>query len=164
MEAFNESPKQRSNAFAPRQQLHQSHDTKQSKEIDRNYASSLLSARRHRLLTRHRVHLRIDDVDEASEDNDEIENVPSVAKVIFKAKCGEFEDKFEREDGGEDHVEDVEDFGVFFWLSIELHRERDCVDHDENENCVFEWLRRHKPPNFVLNSVLWNVSARVWKF
>lgn len=38
-----------------------------------------------------------------------------------------------------------------------LHGERDGVDHNEHEDRILKWLRRYKPPHFVLDAVFWYI-------
>lgn len=105
------------------------------------------------------INFGINDVDETSENDDEVKNIPSVAKVIFESKGGKLENKFKSENSGENHVKHVKSVGVKIRLPVEFHRECDRVYHNKNENRIFERLWRHKPPNFVLNTILWDVSG-----
>lgn len=155
LEGLYKSPQQRSDAFAPAQQLYQSHDTEETEEIDRNDARWFGSAAAGVF---RRIYFGVNNIDKASEYNDEVENVPRVPEIIFESKCGEFEYKLEREHGSKNHVEYVECLGVEVGLSIELHRECYCVYHDKNENCILERLRCHKPPHFILYAMLGDVS------
>jgi thioredoxin-related protein len=98
-----------------------------------------------------RINFRVDNIDKTAKDNDEIKNVPCIAKVVFESKSCKFENELKREDCRENHVQSVEHFGVKFWLSVKLHRKRDRVYHDQNEDCVLKGLRSYKPPNFVLD-------------
>lgn len=76
----------------------------------------------------------------------------------LEAKGGELEDELEGEDGGEDHVETVEEVGVRRRLLVELHRQRHGIDHDERKYRVLERLRRDEPPDLVLYAMLRNVT------
>lgn len=154
LERLYEGPEKRSNAFTPAQQLHQSHDTKETEEVNGNDARRLCNAASIFRL----INLGINDINEAPENDDEVENIPSVAKVVFETKSGQFKDKLEGEDGCENHVKHVERIRIELWLAIKLHGEGDCVDHNKDKDCVLERLRCNKPPNFVLNSVLRYVS------
>lgn len=117
LKRFDESPQESSNAFTPAQQFHQSHDTKETEEVDGNYACRLCNAASVFRL----INLRINDINEAPENDDEVENIPSVAKIVFEAESGEFKHKFEGKDGSENHVEHVECICVKLWLTIKLH-------------------------------------------
>lgn len=103
-------------------------------------------------LTKYRstyVNFRVNDVDKTSEDDDEVEDVPSVAEVVLRAiklaldqsnqrlierlkfsaelsylesKGSQFKDEFQGEDRGEDHVEDIQRLRIDLWLPVKLHR------------------------------------------
>lgn len=77
----------------------------------------------------------------------------------LKSKCSQLEHELEGEHGGENHVENVQGARVYFRLSVELHRERDSVDHNQCEYRILERLGGDEPPNFVLYSMLRYVSA-----
>lgn len=136
LEGLDECPQQRPDALAPTQEFHQSHDTEESEKVYRNDARRLRNAAGVFRL----INLRVNDVDETSEHNYEVEDIPGVPEIVFEAKSGKLEDKLECEDGRENHVENVEGVGVEVGLSVKLHRQRDCVYHNKNEDCVFEWL------------------------
>lgn len=156
LERFDKSPEKRSNALASAQQLHQSHNTKETEEVDGNNASRLCNAASIFRL----INFWINDINETSKNDDEVENIPSVAKIVFEAKSGEFEYELESEDGRENHVKHIERICIELRLSIEFHGEGDCVDHNKDEDCVLERLRRHKPPHFILNAMLRYVSEK----
>jgi len=77
----------------------------------------------------------------------------------LKTKSSKFEDKFTGKDRRKKHIEIIQGIRVVVRLFVELHRQCYGVDHDENEDRVFERLRCHEPPNFVLDSLLGNVAA-----
>lgn len=127
LERLDESPQQRSDALAATQQLHQSHDAEKTEKVYR------YDARRLRNVSTDigfLLHLGVDDVNETAEDNDEVENVPRIAKVVFEPECRQLEYELESEDGCEYHIEYIECIAIKVWLSVEFHRECDCVDHD----------------------------------
>lgn len=127
LERLDESPQKCSNALASTEQLHQSHDTKESEEVYRYDARRLGHVA---VDVGFHVDLRVHDVNETSEYDDKVENVPSITKVVFEAECGQFENKLERKNSREYHVKNVEGFAVEFRLPVEFHRQRDCIDHD----------------------------------
>jgi hypothetical protein len=79
--------------------------------------------------------------------------------LYLESKSCQFEYKLKREDGRENHIQNVQRLGIIFWLMVKFHRQRDCVYHDQYENCVLKRLRRHEPPHFILYPVFWNVSS-----
>ena len=56
------------------------------------------------------VDFGIDNIDIGTDDNDEIEYVPCVGKVVFEAKCKQFENHFNGENAGEEKIENVHRF------------------------------------------------------
>jgi hypothetical protein len=79
----------------------------------------------------------------------------------FDSKSGEFEEQLNGENRSEEYISYIEEFGVPVGLSVELHPQRNRVEHDEGEIQVFESLGGDNAPNAVLPSVLWNV-VRHW--
>lgn len=156
LKGLDEGPEKSTNTFAPTQKLHQSHDTKETEKVDRDDACRLCwaAAGMFRL-----INLGINDVDETSENDDEVENIPSVTKVILEPKSGKLEYKFKSENSSENHVEHVESVGVELRLSVEFHRKCDCVYHNQNKDCILKRLWRNKPPHFVLNAMFRDVSG-----
>lgn len=71
----------------------------------------------------------------------------------------QLEDKLECKDCCEYHVKVIQHVSVHVWLPVELHGQRHRIYHDQDEDRVLEWLRRHEPPHFVLNPVLGYVPA-----
>ena len=76
----------------------------------------------------------------------------------LKPEGHDFEDELEGEDCSENQVEDVQRLGVGLGLALELHRKTHGVEHNEDKNGVLKGLWRHKPPNFVLEPVLRDIS------
>lgn len=137
LEGLNESPQKCSNTFASTEKLHQSHHAKESKEVYRDYARRFLDADASVFRL---INFGVHNVNETSKHDDEVKNIPSISEIIFKSKRSQLEYKFQRENCRENHVKYVECFGVKVGLSVELHRERDCVDHNQYENCILERL------------------------
>lgn len=78
----------------------------------------------------------------------------------LKPKRRQLKNKFQRKNGRKNHIEHIQYFTVFCWLVVVLHSQCDRVDHDENKYCVFKRLRSDKPPNFVLNAMLGDISVK----
>lgn len=71
----------------------------------------------------------------------------------------DLEDEFKSKHRSENQVKDVEGVGVGLWLSVKLHGQAHSIQHDQDEDGVLEGLGRHKPPDFVLEPVLGDVSS-----
>lgn len=100
MEGFDKGPEKRSYALSSAQQFNEAHHSKQSKEIDRNDGRAGLKGTRKKNQSFDRsnilryirvprttyVNLRVYDVDETSENDNEVEYVPGIAKVILRRR------------------------------------------------------------------------------
>ena len=78
--------------------------------------------------------------------------------AYLKSERHEFENKLKSKYWSEEEIEDIQGLCVWFRLPMELHGQADCVEHDENEDGVLEWLWRHEPPDLILEPILWYVS------
>jgi len=85
-------------------------------------------------------------------------------KTNFESKSGQLEYKLESKDSGEDHVHNIQSFSVACRLSMKFHGQCYSVDQDENKDGVLKWLRRHEPPDFVLEPIFWNVATSGFSF
>lgn len=91
LERFDKRPQKGSYTFASAQQFDQSHHSKQAEKIDGDDGGA-------------GINLRVNDVDETSEDYDKVENIPSVPEIVLESKGRQFKDKLESEDRGEYHI------------------------------------------------------------
>ena len=90
MEGFDECPEQRANAFASTEDFHQTHDTKEPKEIDTDHVRTRLQAKDvHRSIaypsdSTDRDDVTVDDIDQTANDDDEVTAIRWIAEVILE--------------------------------------------------------------------------------
>ena len=89
LEWFHERPQKCSNSFTAAEQFDQSHDTEETEKIDWNDICASATQ------------FAVDNIDEWSKDDDKVEWIPSIAKIVFWIQCNDFEECFEGKDTGE---------------------------------------------------------------
>lgn len=85
--------------------------------------------------------------------------INSKLSTYFKSKGRQFENELKSEHHGEKQIHVVQDCRIKLRLFVEFHCQGQCVDHDEAKYRIFKILRCHKPPDLVLEPLLWNIST-----
>ena len=75
--------------------------------------------------------------DDGQHDDNEVEHVPAAPEVV-PAHAEDLHDRLQREDGGEDDVDDVQRLRVDERLVVVLHRHRDHVQQDQHHDGELE--------------------------
>ena len=62
------------------------------------------------------------------------------APTHLETESSQLEHKLKSENSSEDHVHDVQGFGVQIGLLMKFHSQRYSVDEDEDKDDVLKWL------------------------
>ncbi len=90
-----------------------------------------------------------DDVDDAADDCDQVEDVPEVGREVLGTEGDEFEGALGREEDREDDVDVLEHGFDVLGLVVPLHHEDEGVGGDEEEDEVLEGRAGDELPDAV---------------